>query len=303
MTSTISLVSASILTSDSGFTVGAPPARESSATTATATSATSATRPPRSIAPARASLGHPLGIQGREVARKTLDVELIETLEVVDVFEAIRAEISHRDARELGVYELARGVRQEDLPAVADCADTRRTMHSDADVALPSDGRLPGVQAHPHSHHVVAVRPVVGGKSALREYGRSERGVRGREREEEGLALVIDLTAASLFDRFPQDLLMLGEDGSVPLAQLLQSRVEPSMSVNRNVTVPVGSSVSRSPFGAPGADPMPQPMLVTWLGSHSGEIGRRVLPHSSCAQQHTPTKEQARCAPFGEGTG
>ena len=104
---------------------------------------------------------------------------------------------------------------------MADRTDTRRTMHSEADVPLFSDGRLPRVQTHPHSH-LVAVRPVVGGKSSLRVYGGSERGVRRRECEEEGLALVVDLTAASLFDRFPQDLLMLGEDGSVPLAQLLQ---------------------------------------------------------------------------------
>jgi hypothetical protein len=62
----------------------------------------------------------------------------------------------------------------------------------------------------------------VGGKSSLRVYGGSERGVRRRESEEEGLALVVDLTAASLFDGLPQDLLMLGEDGSVLLAQLLQ---------------------------------------------------------------------------------
>jgi hypothetical protein len=77
------------------------------------------------------------------------------------------------------------------------------------------------MKAHSHADSI-AVRPVVGGKSSLCVYGGSERGVRRRECEEEGLALVVDLTAASLFDRLPQDLLMLGEGGSVPLAQLLQ---------------------------------------------------------------------------------
>jgi hypothetical protein len=62
----------------------------------------------------------------------------------------------------------------------------------------------------------------VGGQSSLREHGGAERGVRGREREEERLTLVVDLAPASLFDGRAQDLLMLGEDGSVLLAQLLQ---------------------------------------------------------------------------------
>ena len=100
-------------------------------------------------------------------------------------------------------------------------ADTRRAMHSEADVSLSADGGLPRMHTHPHTHFV-AVRPFVGGKSLLCVYGGSERGVRRREREEEGLALVVDLTTASLFDGCPQDLLMLGKDGSVLFAQLLQ---------------------------------------------------------------------------------
>ena len=62
----------------------------------------------------------------------------------------------------------------------------------------------------------------MGGKSSLREDGRGEGRVRRREREEEGLALVVDLAAASLFDGFPQDLLMLSEYDGVLLGQPLQ---------------------------------------------------------------------------------
>jgi hypothetical protein len=60
----------------------------------------------------------------------------------------------------------------------------------------------------------------VGGKSSLRTHGCADRSV--REREEEGLALVVDLTTASLVDGRTQDLLMRREDGSVPIAQPLQ---------------------------------------------------------------------------------
>jgi hypothetical protein len=164
---------------------------------------------------------------------------------------------------------------------VADRTDARRTMHSEADVPLPADGRLPGVQTHPHSH-LVAVRPFVGGKSSLCVYCGSERGVCRRECEEEGLALVVDLPAALLFDRLPQDLLMLGEDGSVPLAQLLQEpgralhvreqeRDRPRRQLNQL------SSLRR----------VERILCLSRahevVGSHFGEIGRRVLPDSSCA--------------------
>ena len=73
-----------------------------------------------------------------------------------------------------------------------------------------------------------------------------ERGPHGPGRAakggEEGVTLSVDLYAAALLDRVAQDRSMIVPDGRIPVASSCSSRVEPSMSVNRKVTVPVGSS-------------------------------------------------------------
>ena len=70
-----------------------------------------------------------------------------------------------------------------------------------------------------------------------------ERSGRGRERDEEGVALRVDLDAAVPVECLAQHAAVLGETPRVVLgAESCRSRVDPSMSVNRKVTVPRGSS-------------------------------------------------------------
>ena len=64
---------------------------------------------------------------------------------------------------------------------------------------------------------------------------------RAREREEERVALRVDLDPVTLRERLAHQPAVVGEDGVVALAELLQQPVEPSMSLKTNVTVPLGS--------------------------------------------------------------
>ena len=70
---------------------------------------------------------------------------------------------------------------------------------------------------------------------------RSQCGRRDAKRDEERVALRIDLDATVRGERLAQDAPVLLEDVRVPSPSSWSSRVDPSMSVNRNVTVPVGS--------------------------------------------------------------
>ena len=74
----------------------------------------------------------------------------------------------------------------------------------------------------------------------MRVRGRRNRRARGAEDDEEGVALGADLAAAGSFDGRADAAAVLVEDAFVPRPRAASSRVEPSMSVKRNVTVPVG---------------------------------------------------------------
>jgi hypothetical protein len=65
--------------------------------------------------------------------------------------------------------------------------------------------------------------------------------LRPPERDEEGIALGVDLVAACFFEADAQEPLMVGEERSVVVAERLQQARRPSMSVKRSATVPVGS--------------------------------------------------------------
>ena len=62
-------------------------------------------------------------------------------------------EIPERNVgRQLVGDQLARGARDEHLPAVAGRADPRRAVHVQADVVVHRDVRLAGVDTHAHAH-------------------------------------------------------------------------------------------------------------------------------------------------------
>ena len=103
--------------------------------------------------------------------------------------------------------------------------------------ALVADPRLPDVQPHPHLDPD-ALRPGVRRQVTLPIDRRRDRILRRLKRNEERVTLRVDLVAAVRREGGPQDPLLLGQNLRVLAARRWSSRVEPSMSVNRKVTVP-----------------------------------------------------------------
>ena len=106
-----------------------------------------------------------------------------------------------------------------------------------------------------------------GGQPRLGGRGRRQGSGRRGERDEERVALRIDFDAAVRSERRAQDAPVFRERFGVPLApSSSSSRVEPAMSVNRNVTVPVGRGPCRAKSSVSGPtrpqELMRQPRLV-----------------------------------------
>ena len=108
-------------------------------------------------------------------------------------------------------------------------------------------------------------------KRLLRGGGGGDR-VRGSgERDEEGVALRVDLDAAVAVDRLADDAVVLGQRRRRSRRPArASSRVEPSMSVKRKVTVPVGSSRTA--------------VQVKRLGAESSSPGRGYGARAPCAR-------------------
>ena len=150
--------------------------------------------------------------------------------------------LSATSARQLVTDQLARGTRDEHLPAVSGRADPRRAVHVQPDVSIRPELGLAGVDAHAHAHFG-ALGPSVGGENPLRfpprrrqrrspaERRRRTRHLRCRPRARDA-AQTPRATGAGA-RRAPR------RSGR---ASRVNRRVEPSMSLNRNVTVPLGNS-------------------------------------------------------------
>ncbi|HEY2778249.1 MAG TPA: hypothetical protein VGI77_10125 [Gaiellaceae bacterium] len=76
-------------------------------------------------------------LQARELALAQLE----QTLGRREVFEPVLAQIASRHARE----EVARRLRQQNLPTVTGCGDPRRPMDVQPDVSIVGHGRLTSV--------------------------------------------------------------------------------------------------------------------------------------------------------------
>jgi hypothetical protein len=157
-----------------------------------------------------------------EVRGQIADDELEEVLGAIEVLEPVLAEIPERDVnRQFVGDELARGARDQHLPAVSGRADPRRAVHVETDVIILSDVRLTGV--HPDAHaHVDALGPMLGRQRPLRADRGGDRVARPSEGDEERVTLGVDLAAVVLGERRAQEALMLGKDLGVAAAQVRQ---------------------------------------------------------------------------------
>jgi hypothetical protein len=118
------------------------------------------------------------GLQARELAL----AQLGDPLGGAQVLEAVFAEIAHA----VRPQQRGGGSRDEDLAPVAGGGDPGGAVHVRADVALAGQQRRPRVEAHPHRDR----------ERLLRFASRGERPGRGREGDEERVALSVDLDAA-----------------------------------------------------------------------------------------------------------
>ena len=157
----------------------------------------------------------------RKVGLKAVDVELEEPLRPVDVLEPVDAEVAHGHSVDLVLDELARRVGQQHLPAVRNRADARRPVDADAHVALVPDDGLAGVQADADAD-LAAVGPIMGREGALDRDGGAQRRARAREREEEGVALRVDLATVTSRHGLADDLPVLLEKLGVAVAKTLK---------------------------------------------------------------------------------
>ena len=178
-------------------------------------------------------------LQRRELARAAVDRQLVDVL-VLDVLQVRLAEVVDADALgQLVPEQRARRLRDEDLAAVARRADARRAHDVEPDVALVADRRLAGVQPHPHAH-VLALRPL-SSRSARCAATAASTAERARANEKKNASPCVSISVPSCSPKVSRMIRRCAETTS-PYASpsSCSSRVEPSMSVNTNVTVPLG---------------------------------------------------------------
>ena len=131
-------------------------------------------------------------------------------------------EVTERGSLQLGVLEHGgRGERDEYLASVRRGHDPRGAVHAEAVVPLLRHGRLGCVDAHSHAK-AASRRPFLRSERVLAVDRGGGRLLGAREREEERVALIVDFLASVLADGRAQDLPVVGEHVSVPLAQMLQ---------------------------------------------------------------------------------
>jgi hypothetical protein len=111
--------------------------------------------------------------------------------------------------------EVASRLREQHLASVRGAHDPGRTVDVHADVALVRHLRLARVQSHPHAHPTICER-------ALRLLCSRGPIVRALERNEERVALRVDLDAVVAPERLPQQPTMVRQDVDVAVTELLE---------------------------------------------------------------------------------
>ena len=186
------------------------------------------------------------GGRNRQVGAQARALEPEQALGIFDVLQAVLAGVLQREAVEVAADERPRRLRDEHLPAAGQRADPRSADDVEAEIALVAERRLAGVDAHPHEHLGI-VRPVVRRELALNRRRGGERVPRPREDGEEGVTLAVDLAPARSANARRMISLCAATTSPHRSPRRWRSRVEPSMSEKRKVTVPLGNSATGAP--------------------------------------------------------
>ena len=177
----------------------------------------------------------------REVRREVVGLDLDDVLRAEQVLEPVGAEVAQPNLdRQVRLDERAGGVGQEDLATVPDRRDPGSAVDVQADQALAGELGLARMDADPNTNRL-AFRPRLGGQRSLGRDRCSHRCPRAGEDHEERIALGALLDPVVGAERLAQDLL-----GAVPgglayraVPTRCSRRVDPSMSLNRKVNVPL----------------------------------------------------------------
>ena len=153
------------------------------------------------LAPEETGRGRRQVDAARRTQRRKLSLaELMEAGRALEVLQPMQAEVAER----LAVEEGGRRRRDDRLAAVGERSDARAAVHVDADVALGGELGSSGVQADAHADRPVRERLAAGPRGVGCALG-------GREGDEEGVALRVDLDAAVGRERLAQRAPVLGE--------------------------------------------------------------------------------------------
>ncbi len=111
--------------------------------------------------------------------------------------------------------QIAGRLRDQHLPAVPDCGDPRGAVDVEPDIALVRDGRLTRVDAHPYADRSR-------GERLLSCCGGCERVGRSSKRDEERVALRVDLDSVVRGEHLPQRASVLAECVGIRRPELVQ---------------------------------------------------------------------------------
>ena len=131
--------------------------------------------------------------------------ELEQLCRAVEVLQAVATEIAQR----LIVDERGGRGREDHLAAVGEGRNAGAAVDVDPDVALRGDARRAGVEAHPNRDRPRRERILAGGRSG-------DGAGSGWERDEEGIALRVDLDTPLGGERVTQHPAVIGERVRVP---------------------------------------------------------------------------------------
>ena len=127
-----------------------------------------------------------------------------------------------------------RRIGQQDLTAVTGRHHPCRTIERRTEIVAASQLCFAGRDAHPDRQL----------ECPLRGYRRIDRSPRRRERGAHTVAGVLEQPAAVRLDRVTDTSSWAASATRIPSASASHRRVEPSMSVNRNVTAPEGATLT-----------------------------------------------------------